>query len=176
MARSTKTLSRKRSRNAGSTCDWQAVNQKLGTPRIKPSKSAPTLPDKSLIFRHKGNCAWKGVKSEAYKYGKGDWNKIIRRVLIGDRVKAGSHVRYFEVAPGGQSSFEKHRHEHIVIGIKGTGKVLLGKRSHKIGFLDVVYVSRNTPHQFLNPFKEPFGFICVVPSKRDKPKILTRNP
>jgi ribulose-bisphosphate carboxylase large chain len=41
--------------------------------------------------------------------------------------------------------------------------------SYKIAFLDVVHISPNTPHQLLNPFDEPFGFLCVVPAKRDKP-------
>jgi ribulose-bisphosphate carboxylase large chain len=47
--------------------------------------------------------------------------------------------------------------------------VLSDKRSYKIAFLDVVHISPNTPHQLLNPFDEPFGFLCVVPAKRDKP-------
>jgi len=148
-----------------SFCDW----------REKSVKSVK-VSDRSTIFRYKkGRYAWKGVKTEAYKTLKGDWAKIIRRNLIGDGLKTKSHVRYFEINSGGQSSFEKHRHEHIVIGIRGTGKVQLDKRQHKIKFLDVVYVSSNTPHQFINPYKEPFGFICIVPVKRDRPKILTNN-
>ncbi len=142
----------------GLSCDWQA----------KPPK-AKKISNKSTIYRYRGNYKWKGIKTEAYKPLKGGWNKIIRRVLIGDTLKTKSHVRYFEIATGGRSSFEKHRHEHIVIGIRGTGKVLLDKMSYKIAFLDVVHISPNTPHQLLNPFDEPFGFLCVVPAKRDKP-------
>lgn len=143
-------------------CDWQA----------KPSKSKK-VSNKSRIFRYKGNCTWKGIKTEAYKPIKGDWGKIVRKVLIGDSLNTKSHLRYFEVDAGGRSSFERHRHEHVVIGIRGTGKVLLNNRHYKIGFLDVVYISSNTPHQFLNPFDEPFGFFCIVPAKRDKPKLLS---
>lgn len=144
------------------TCDWEAG----------PSKTAKSR--KSIIYKHKGDCKWAGIKTEAYKPLKGNWNKIIRRVLAGDALKTKSHVRYFEIAPGGMSSFEKHKHEHIVIGIKGEGKVLLEKSTYKINFLDIVYVSPKTPHQFLNPFKEPFGFLCVVSAKRDKPVNITK--
>ncbi len=163
MKKQTKTPSRKRFQNLGATCDWRAEQSKTKNPS-----------DKSAIYRYRGNYKWKGIKTKAYKLAKGNWNKIIRKVLVGDSLKTKSHVRYFEIAPGGRSSFERHKHEHIVIGIRGRGKVLLDNRSHKIGFLDVVYVSPDTPHQFLNPFNEPFGFICVVPAKRDKPAIIAK--
>jgi quercetin dioxygenase-like cupin family protein len=142
-------------------CDWKAG-----------SSRGITTSDKSTVYKYKGNYRWRGVKTEAYKEIKGDWDKIIRKVLIGEGLKAKSHVRYFEIASGGKSSFERHRHEHIVIGIRGKGKVILDNMSYKIGFLDVVYVSSNTPHQFLNPFNEPFGFLCIVPAKRDRPVLM----
>lgn len=155
-----------------SSCDWQATNRKSGALQAKPSKVKKTT-NKSRVYKHKGNYTWKGIKTEAYKLTGGDWNKIIRRVLIGDGLKTKSHLRYFEIAPGGKSSFEKHRHEHVVIGIRGKGKVILDKRTYKMNFLDVAYISPNTPHQLLNPFDEPFGFLCVVSAKRDKPINLT---
>ncbi len=143
--------------------------------KIGKSRNASHLkPGESAICKYKGNCEWKGIKTETYKTVKGDWNKIIRKVLIGDGLKAKSHVRYFEIAPGGKSSFEKHRHEHIVIVIRNKGEVFLDVGYYKISFLDVVYVSPSTPHQFLNPFNEPFGFLCIVPAKRDKPVQLSR--
>lgn len=150
-----------RKRNA-SSCDWA----------IGPSK-AGRASGSSAVYRHRGNCRWKGVKPEKYKAVTGEWGSIIRRVLIGEGINAKSHVRYFEIAPDGRSSFEKHRHEHIVIGIKGSGRVLLGKKRSTINYLDVVYVSPYTPHQFLNPYNEPFGFICIVSSKRDRPVLLS---
>lgn len=151
------------------SCDWKARNRAVPAKPLKEGKSG-----RSIICRHKGNFKWEYIKTEAYKLKDGDWSKIIRRVLVGDRLKAKSHVRYFEIARRGQSSFEKHRHEHIVIGIRGRGKVLLNRKSNKIGFLDIVYVSPNTAHQFSNPFKEPFGFLCIVSAKRDKPVLLNR--
>lgn len=161
MSKTKKPLSRNRSRSVGTTCDW-----KSGLSKAKKSS------EKSVICKHRGNYKWRGIKTETYKLKKDNWNKIIRRVLIGNGLKTKSHLRYFEIAPEGQSSFEKHGHEHIVIGISGQGKVRLENMLYKVGFLDVVYVSPNTPHQFLNPNAGPFGFICVVPSKRDKPRLL----
>jgi ribulose-bisphosphate carboxylase large chain len=145
------------------SCDW----------KVKYAEKSKAS-GKSTIYRYKGSFGWKGVKKEVYKHDGDDWSKIFRRVLIGDNVTAKSHVRYFEIAPGGNSSFERHRHEHIVIGLRGKGRVRLDKRYYKVNFLDVVYVSSDTPHQFLNPFSEPFGFLCIVPAKRDRPVLMKR--
>lgn len=151
-------------------CDWQAKPSKAK--KISSLESSHT--NKSVIFKHRGNYKWKGIKTEAYKSTKGDWSKIIRRVLVGDGLNTKYHLRYFEITAGGNSSFETHCHEHVIVGVRGEGKVFLNNRSYKIGFLDVVYVSPNTHHQFLNPFDEPFGFLCIVPSERDKPVIIAR--
>jgi quercetin dioxygenase-like cupin family protein len=41
-----------------------------------------------------------------------------------------------------------------------------------MGFMDTVYISPDTVHQLLNPFDAPFGFLCIVNARRDKPKVL----
>jgi len=136
--------------------------------------------NKSRLYRHKGNFTWQGIKTEEYKDGGSHWADILRRVLIGRHNESTKfHLRYFEISPGGFSSFEKHKHEHVVIGIRGKGKVLCGKsestrtgRHYVLNFLDTLYMAPNTPHQLSNPFYEPFGFLCIVNAKRDKPKIL----
>ncbi len=91
--------------------------------------------------------------------------------MIGDCGETAKfHLRYFEIMPEGYSSFETHKHEHVVIGIRGRGKARLNKRNIDIKFLDVLYINPNTPHRFYNPYKEPFGFFCIVNAKRDRPK------
>lgn len=125
------------------------------------------------LYKHRGDHTWKGVKTERYKPTGGGWTDIVRRVIIGGRGEsAGFHLRYFEISPGGYSSFEKHKHEHVVICIKGKGKALAGKKKHTLQFLDTLYIAPNTPHRLSNPFSEPFGFLCIVNAKRDKPKLL----
>lgn len=126
------------------------------------------------LFKHKGNFTWQGIKTEKYKIAGADWKNIIRKVLIGKHNESTKyHLRYFEIAPGGYSSFEKHKHEHVVIGVRGKGKVICGKRNYILNFLDTLYIAPNVAHQLSNPFYEPFGFFCIVNAKRDKPKILT---
>ena len=127
---------------------------------------------KSRVFKHKGGCSWKGVMPTVYKKGApGDWTRVARHHLVaGERgEKTRFHVRYFEISPGGRTSFETHRHEHVVVIIKGRGKVRLGKRTHELDYLDTIYISPGEPHQLLNPYKDTFGFFCIVDARRDKP-------
>jgi ribulose-bisphosphate carboxylase large chain len=124
-----------------------------------------------IIYRHRRDCRWEGVALDRYKQSGGDWFSISRQVLLGKRGESSKfHLRYFEIAPGGHSSLEKHRHEHVVICARGRGKVRLGEKSHLIKNLDTVYIAPNTVHQLLNPYTEPFGFFCIVNAKRDRPK------
>lgn len=148
------------------SCDWKAITVPKGKKPLKENKSA--------LYKHRGKCRWQGIKVEKYKQGSGGWADIVRQTLIGSHgEKTKFHLRYFEIAPGGCSSFEKHRHEHVVVCVRGKGKALADKKSHILNFLDTLYISQDTPHQLQNPFKEPFGFLCIVNAKRDKPKILT---
>ncbi len=146
----------------GPSCDWHR-------PSGEPGKKQNT--DK--IYRHKGQCRWSGVKRERYKLQDGGWSAISRNVLVGNNGESVKfHLRYFEIASGGYSSKEKHNHEHVVICVKGKGKVLIGNKSHSIKHLDTIYIAPNTVHQLSNPYDEPFGFFCIVNAKRDKPKLV----
>jgi ribulose-bisphosphate carboxylase large chain len=134
-----------------------------------------TATNKTRFYKHRANFTWKGIKTEKYKTDRTDWKSIVRKVLIGKRNESTKfHLRYFEIAPRGHSSLEKHKHEHVVIGIRGKGKVLCGERSYKLNFLDILYIAPYTPHQLSNPFHVPFGFLCIVNAKRDRPKILKK--
>jgi ribulose-bisphosphate carboxylase large chain len=146
------------------SCDWKK----------KPAKKENTsLGCKSRLYRCTGNFAWKGIKTERYKPTGRDWADIVRQTLVGNRGETTKfHLRYFQIAPGGFSSCEMHRHEHVVIGIRGEGICVVGKKKYGIGFLDTLYIKPGEPHQLRNISDEPFGFFCIVNAKRDRPKIL----
>jgi len=146
------------------SCDWKK----------KPAqKDNTSLDKKSRLYRCTGNFAWKGIKAEQYKPAGKDWAEIVRQTLIGNRGETTKfHLRYFEIAPGGFSSLEMHKHEHVVIGIRWTGICVVGKKKHQINFLDTLYIKPGEPHQLRNVSDEPFGFLCIVNAKRDKPKII----
>lgn len=129
--------------------------------------------NRSALYRHKGDFTWQGIRDEPYKKGPAGWSDIIRRVLIGSHGESVRfHVRYFEIAPGGHSSLEHHRHEHVVICVKGKGVVTIGRQRSEIGFMDTVYVAPDAVHRLSNPFNTPFGFLCIVNARRDRPKVV----
>jgi len=152
------------------SCDWKKKPVEKGGTKKR---------NRTALYRYKGDFAWQGVKTEEYKPVGEDWSRMIRQTLIGSYGEtARFHVRYFEIAPGGYSSFETHRHEHVVIGIRGKGVCTVKKKNYAIGFLDTLYIEPSAPHQLTNPFKKPFGFFCIVNAKRDRPKRIAhkKNP
>lgn len=63
----------------------------------------------------------------------------------------------------GQTSPEKHPWEQEVFVVKGQG-IIRGKEFEgELGSGNAVLISPNEEHQFINPNKEPFGFVCVIP-------------
>ncbi len=149
----------KKGGNEAPSCDWKAPSRETRTDNA------------DRLIRYRGDFRWRGVRQETYKTEKGSWASVTRNVLIGSRGESARfHLRYFEIAPGGYSSLEWHRHEHVVICIRGRGKVRMGEKSYGIGYLDTVYISPRTVHQLHNPYEEPFGFFCIVNAKRDKPR------
>ncbi|MDX6770134.1 MAG: cupin domain-containing protein [Elusimicrobiota bacterium] len=128
-----------------------------------------------VIRREAGKFEWKDVPLEPYKTDTAEYKGISRRELVGKRGESMKfHVRYFEIAPGGFSTLEKHEHEHVVIPMRGKGEAQAGCYIWTVGVGDVVYVSPSDPHQFRCPADaaEPFGFLCMVNAERDKPQSV----
>ncbi|MGH7963458.1 MAG: cupin domain-containing protein [Candidatus Binatia bacterium] len=131
----------------------------------------------SQVLRFQDDYSWTDVEPESYKDGQEAgraWRNIIRQVLVGKHTEATNfHLRYFEIAPNGYSSLEKHGHAHVVITVRGRGRAVLGETSHKLKPFDVIYVAPWTPHQFLANSDEPFGFFCIVDAERDRPQSVS---
>jgi ribulose-bisphosphate carboxylase large chain len=135
-----------------------------------PRKRRPAPAVKSVL-RGRGALRWRAVELERYKPPDAgtDWAETTRQVLF-----AGSRgapldfdVRYFEVARGGYSSLERHRHAHVVVGVRGEGSVRLGRRWYRLRPLDVCYIGPDVAHQLRNAGRGRFGFFCVVDAARD---------
>ena len=150
------------------SCDWKAPDAQRSTLNARCNK----------IYRYKGNFRWSGVKTEKYKQKDStqkdkNWSAIARNVLIGNQGETCKfHLRYFEIEPNGYSSLERHRHEHVVVCIRGRGKIRMDEKTYSLNYLDTAYVAPNTVYQLINPHDEPFGFFCIVNAKRDKPKLI----
>lgn len=115
---------------------------------------------------------WDGRSPTAYKQnGQLPFAGVTRTELIGTAgEQTAFDVRYFEIAPHGFSSLEKHGHTHVIIGLRGSGELTIEGRPFPIGPFDIAYVPPFAVHQLTNPGTEAFGFLCIVDHIRDRPQ------
>jgi quercetin dioxygenase-like cupin family protein len=114
---------------------------------------------------------WDGVELLRYKMDASTpFKDVTRQVLFHDPDIA-AELRYFEVAPGGYSTLERHEHAHAVLILRGSGRVLLGEAVHELGTNDLVSIPGMTWHQFRAGSEAPLGFLCMVNMARDKPRL-----
>lgn len=127
---------------------------------------------------------WQDVPVLAYKQdGAAPFRDVTRQVLFEDPALA-CQLRYFEVAPNGHTTLERHAHIHAVMVVRGRGECMVGDEVFAIGEHDLVKVPPLTWHQFRAPPDTPLGFLCLVNVERDRPQLpsaedlaeLRRNP
>ncbi len=139
-------------------------------PRPTSAGSAP------VVLTHLSHSAvtgsWDGRPAAAYKTGQTlPFRDVVRHELIGQfGEQTDFDLRYFEIAPGGYSSLEKHVHTHAVICVRGQGTLAVGDEIVKLKAMDVAYVPPLKVHQLRNEATEPFGFFCIVDHERDRPQ------
>ena len=126
---------------------------------------------KPLVRRHRGGCRWEAVDVLRYKdEGAAPFKDVTRQVLFeGEGLPV--QWRYFEVAPGGWTTLERHEHVHSVMVIRGRGQCLVGDRAYDIATHDLVSVPPMTWHQFRSAPDAPLGFLCLVAAERDRPQL-----
>ena len=123
---------------------------------------------------------WRGVAARTLpRLAGGTVSGTSRQVLMAGSGGApiAFDVRYFELTPGARTNFEQHRHAHVVIGLRGSGRVRLDRRWLRVGRLDTCYVAPDTPHELHNDRPRPFGFLCIVDASRDRGRtVAARQP
>jgi len=139
-----------------------------------PTQAIAARPGGSRVHRCGPGFRWEGIPVQEYKEAAAHWCGVTRIPLLGESgEKTAFHLRYFEIAPGGFSSFERHHHEHAVVVLRGRGEVQLGETVHELAAGDLVYVAPDEPHQFRNSAAgEPLGFLCIVDAQRDRPVLI----
>ncbi|CAM3302670.1 cupin domain-containing protein [Rhodothermus bifroesti] len=129
-----------------------------------------TLPATLRRFQaHSEGFRWESVVLKHYKPEGTHFRDITRQVLFGPESGLPAELRYFEVAPGGYSTFERHEHVHAVLILQGHGRAIVGEQVFEIAPFDLVYVPPQTWHQFQAAKDAPLGFLCLVAADRDRP-------
>ena len=129
----------------------------------------------TFVRRHTTDYHWEGVDVLQYKQeGSAPFKDVTRQVLFeGEGLPV--QMRYFEVAPGGWTTLERHEHVHNVMVIRGRGRCLIGDKPYDLALNDLVSVPPMTWHQFLAAPDEPLGFVCLVASERDRPQLPSQD-
>jgi mannose-6-phosphate isomerase-like protein (cupin superfamily) len=128
-------------------------------------------PQQAIHRRAQRDYRWEGVAELPYKEDdRALFKSISRQVLFADPSLAGE-LRYFEIAPGGYSTLERHEHVHAVLILRGRGDCLVGREVRSIETRDLIMVPPLTWHQFRATKGEPLGFLCMVNAERDKPQL-----
>jgi quercetin dioxygenase-like cupin family protein len=120
-----------------------------------------------------GEGRWEEVEILSYKaQGSAPFKDITRQVLFA-APELGCELRYFEIAPGGHSTLERHEHVHAVTVLRGRGRCMVGDVVRELRTHDLVSIPPLTWHQFRAGRHAPLGFLCMVNRERDRPQLPT---
>src|SRR6266849_487322 len=123
------------------------------------------------IHRKAKDYRWECVEELPYKEDDRALFKTITRQVLFSHPEMQGELRYFELAPGGFSTLERHEHMHAVLVLRGRGHCLVGDEVKPVELRDLITVPPMTWHQFRATASEPLGFLCMVNATRDKPQL-----
>lgn len=128
-------------------------------------------PQQPALRRAREGWRWDAVDLLRYKQeGSAPFKDVTRQVLFA-QAAGGAEWRYFEVAPGGWSTLERHEHTHSVMILRGHGRCLVGAQVHDVAEHDLIEVAPGAWHQFRAAADAPLGFLCLVSRERDRPQL-----
>ena len=130
-------------------------------------------PDRNGVAKFREGYDWDGVEKLVYKQDETVPFKDITRQVLHRNSNLSSELRFFDMKPGGYSTFERHEHVHAVMILRGEGKCLVGDEVRDVGQYDLVTIPPMTWHQFRAGHDAPLGFLCMVEVERDKPQLPT---
>ena len=129
--------------------------------------------DKKGVAKFRDGYRWDDVEELVYKQDGSVPFKDVTRQILHHNSNLSCELRFFDVKPGGYSTFERHEHVHAVMILRGEGKCLVGDEVRDVGTYDLVTIPPMTWHQFRAAADKPLGFLCMVNVDRDKPQLPT---
>jgi quercetin dioxygenase-like cupin family protein len=175
--RNTATAAPKRARSASAGA---RQTRQSGLDKGASDASADVVIEAPVLRRFRRQYRWEHTELEPYKvsaHAGGEFAGASRQVLVGKRgERVAFHLRYFELQAGGYTSLERHRHSHVVIGVRGRGVVRVGEESYTLKPLDAIYIYPEQAHQLRATGRSRFGFFCIVDARRDRPRPVKSSP
>jgi len=134
-----------------------------------------TVDRQTILRKANDDFRWEGVEVLPYKEDERALFSAVSKQVLFSGPDLDGELRYFEIAPGGFSSLERHEHVHAVLTLRGRGHCLVGRQIKRIEPYDLIVVPPLTWHQFRASFNEPLGFLCMVNAKRDRPQLPSQQ-
>ncbi len=131
--------------------------------------------DAAAVRAFRDGFRWDGVGVHPYKDDAAAPFKAISRQVLCDDPALACALRYFEIAPGGFSTLERHEHAHAVMILRGEGRCLVGQSVRVVRPHDLIAIPAWTWHQFRATAGVPLGFLCMVNRERDRPQLPTEQ-
>ncbi len=94
------------------------------------------------------------------------------QVLISSDSAPNFAMRCFTMEPGGGIPNHTNTVEHEQYVLGGRAKIGIGEQVHEVKKGDVVFIPAGVPHWYKIDGDEAFRFLCLVPNKADKIKII----
>lgn len=123
------------------------------------------------------NYMWDGVDMIDYKPDDNSsvtFFNVTRQNILASMDGINFDMRYFECGPGGYTTLEIHEHAHVVMTLRGRGKVIIQDEVIDVKPYDMFVIPSKAAHQLVNAGDDPFGFVCTVNAMRDKFKLLSK--
>lgn len=126
---------------------------------------------KGALRRALGGLRWERIDCLPYKEdGAAPFKGVSRQILFsGEQLE--SELRYFEIAPGGFTTLERHAHGHAVMILRGEGRCLAGEAIYPVRPYDLITIEPWAWHQFRADQAARLGFLCLVKARRDRPML-----
>ena len=93
-------------------------------------------------------------------------------VLIGDDKAPNFMMRKFIIKSKGSMPLHTNSVEHEQYVLRGSAKVVIGDDVKIVNKDDILFIPADVPHSYDVVGDEDYEFLCLVPNKEDKIKIL----
>ena len=94
------------------------------------------------------------------------------QVLISSQEGPNFALRKFSMQKGGGMPRHTNTVEHEQYVLRGQATITIGEETHQVKTGDVVFIPKGAVHSYQNIGDEPFEFLCIIPNKEDKIKVV----
>lgn len=98
--------------------------------------------------------------------------RTTRQVLIGPEEAPHFALRRFRIEPGGGMPPHTNTVEHEQYVLGGRARIGLDDEVVEVSKDDVLFIPAGTAHWYETLGDEPFEFLCVVPNRPDRIRLL----